>query len=216
MAGSKEHRGESTTPVGSAGPFGGRAAGATPASRTDRDRELLRRRVNAYLDRMDDRVLEQALGDTDSGMVTRVLSAGVQADPGATAIERARARGAEYKRQLIAEAGGLASVAEAAEALGINKDAVQQRIRRARLIAVEDAQGHHVPRFQLDESMPQRSLSKLLGSFSVRSPYMRMQWLLHPHPQLDGLAPIELLRREGKASPWLLDLARAYGEQGGG
>lgn len=116
-------------------------------SRKKRDRELLQRRLSTYLDRLDDRLLEQALGDTDVGMVTRVLYAGVQADPSATAIERARARGAEYKHQLIAEAGGLASVAEAAETLGLSKDAIQQRIRRARLIAIEDAQGYHIPRF---------------------------------------------------------------------
>ncbi len=179
-------------------------------------RELLATRVGNFVRHMDVAAVRDALTKDDTQMLVSVLSAQVMANETSGAFAKARARGIERYRALLAEAGGTVSVQTLAANEGVKTDTIRRRINRGTLIAFHDAHGFHIPVIQLDEAGRRYAgLARVLAAMPEPAPAQRLRWLMQPHSELEDQTPIALIRA-GRDHPMLLPLARAFGLQGGG
>lgn len=194
----------------------GRSRTSSGAGRHDDLWPLLTQRLEAIAAHLAKDDVCQALGQDDPNMLVTVLTAQILEDAAASPIAKARARGIERRRQVIGQAGGTVPLALVAEREGLKPESVRRRIQRGALIALRDRDGYHIPAIQLDNAGRQyRQLGPVLADLADASPYRRLQWLMQPHPELEGRSPIDIIRN-GQDHPMLRPLARAFGEQGGG
>ena len=167
----------------------------------------------------DPQILAAALAaSTDVGTLARVL--GDPAAVGASVVDLdplapLTARNAEHRSETLAAAGGALSSTEAAQQLGISRQAVEKRRRANALLAVRLGGDWRYPRCQFDEAGGEvvAGLPKLLGAFAEAGPWVALDFLLAPDDALGGETPLQVLRREG-LTPTLQRLARI--EQGDG
>jgi hypothetical protein len=140
---------------------------------------------------------------TDFGAVASALgSSGIPAsaldlDPCADAV----ARGASERERLATLAGGLLAVTEAGRALGgISRQAVDKRRRANQLLAVRIGGDWRYPAAQIgaDGQVPVLLPSILeAGVQLAMSGWPMLDFLLAPDEALEGLHPLDVLRRDG-------------------
>lgn len=164
-------------------------------------------------------VLEEALrAPTDIGGVASLLSDLAPLGQDVSALDpwaEELAEGALLKQELLRDAGGAFSSGEVGQLLGISRQAVDQRARRSKLLAVPQGNGERLyPACQFDENGTVAGLERLLGAFQVEAPWMRLSVLLDEEPALGGRTPIRALR-EGDIDA-AIRLVRGFGEQGAG
>ncbi len=202
-----------------------REARQDPA-RAELERAVLRRTFRA---------LRQAVGALATGSLAEAAAAAddfsaaveVLADSGAVVaptridpLVEALARGAEVRRSLLAESGGAHTAAQVATLLGVTRQAVEDRRRRGRLLAVTDERGGwHYPAVQFDPAtggvLPE--LEAALGALRVDDGWMRLDALLAPAVAPDGTPARVIDRlRDGDAAERtrLLAALGAWGDQG--
>jgi hypothetical protein len=81
-----------------------------------------------------------------------------------------------------------------ARVLGVTKQAVKRKIDNHQLIALRDAGGWCLPLWQLADGVPNRPL---IDAFWIQvgrgrmSPWTAASWCVGPHPELDGLSPVQ-------------------------
>jgi hypothetical protein len=145
-------------------------------------------------------------------MLEAVAMLEAQDDP----LRRAHLRGIERKLEIARAEGGSADTAEAAGTLGITAEAVRRRKERGTILALPlGGKGFAYPRWQFDDSGERgilRGLSKVLSSFTVRSPWMQAEFMLARSDRLSGERPLDALRA-GKVGE-VTEAARAYGRHG--
>lgn len=177
--------------------------------------ERMHRVVDDMAREMDPSALEEVLAIADplSGMsvaLERVATKrGADHDP----LAASRARAAEYRQQLIKEAGGIFRLSEASEALGVTPQAVTGRRQRGTILAVTLPNGEWVyPRCQFTPDGLVEGLDAFLAEFADVSPWTQLAVLLGPSERYGGRNALELLRTG------LTDEARSisatYGRQG--
>lgn len=96
-------------------------------------------------------------------------------------------RGAQRKRELLAQAGGAWSTGTVAEHLAITRQGIDKRRQTGTLLGVRLPSGDWVyPVAQFGpEGAPLPGLAEVLGAFrGVASPWMRLEHLLAPDPAL--------------------------------
>lgn len=202
------------------------ASGSTalPVLRPLREGDLLRtafrRRaqhaVDAIVDAASPEALARALeAPTDFGALALALGNTVMSgsaldlDPLADGL----ARGAAERERLVDLAGGLLSADQAGRALGgISRQAVDKRRRANQMLAVRVGGDWRYPAVQIgaDGQVP-RPLPAILRSAADlgMSGWATLDFLLAPDSALDGLAPVEALRRGGSEDVRrLLEIAR--------
>lgn len=162
--------------------------------------------------------LETALSaPTDIGGVALLLSdlapLGVDVstvDP----LVQAMARGAAVKQELLRAAGGALSSSQAADALGITRQAVDKRRRRRGLLAVPSGSGEYCyPACQFGHDGVMPGLEETLRAFQVRSPWTQLSVLLAPAPGLGSKTVLQVLQAGDIATA--LAVAASFGEQAG-
>lgn len=115
---------------------------------------------------------------------------------------------------LIAKAGGSLSLTEAAEQLGISRQAVHKKIGTDALLGLMVGDTLALPRAQFIEkgakAKPVAHLREVLSLFtrSGAGPWSALQYLVEPDPALDGHPPIDGLK-EGWATR-VVAAARAF------
>lgn len=132
-------------------------------------------------------------------------------------MAEALAAGARLKTQLVSRAGGALSSEEVAANLGIKRQAVDKRRKTRKLLGVPTPSGDWVyPARQFrQDGQPLDGLPELLAAFGVSDPWMQLQHLLVPDPDLGGNSILGLLRERGlTAMPDLLTTVRAAGPDG--
>lgn len=193
------------------------------ATNADPLREAFLRRSMDTITRIaahaDLKILSEALAaSTGFGTLARVLAdtatteaALVDLDPLAPLV----ARNAEHRVQILDAAGGTFSSTEAAQQLGVSRQAIEKRRRANTLLAVRIGGDWRYPRCQFDEATGTvvAGLPKLLDVFAEAGPWVAMDFLLTPDEVLGNETPMQRLRREG-LTPELERLARV--EQGDG
>lgn len=125
---------------------------------------------------------------------------------------QARIRGIERRRAMIEEAGGAVSVAQAAEMLGISRQAVEKRLKAGSLLGVRIGARTVVPAFQVDAGESMRGLDRVLKALGVSDPWMRLNFFLTRDRRLKGRTPLVALA-SGKVDE-VVRAAGAYGVHG--
>lgn len=130
-------------------------------------------------------------------------------------LAAARLRGLRDRERLLRAEGGTLSGSEMAAALGITRQAVDQRRRRGRILGLTfGRRGYRYPSWQLGEEGIQPGLDVVLADLDANDhdPWMRLAFLLNPNSRLDGETPLATLRR-GDVDQ-VRRAARMYGEHG--
>lgn len=125
----------------------------------------------------------------------------------------ARLRGIAARKRLIELAGGALSADEAAEALGLTRQAVDKRRRGGKLLALSAGKrGYRYPAFQFVSGGVLPGLERVLGTLSHHDAWMRLSFLVNRSSDLNDESPIAVLKK-GDIEAVLL-AAAAFGEHG--
>lgn len=169
-------------------------------------RDAFRRRASHAIEHVARSASVEALAGalsapTDFGAVARalgdaaVLGAALDLDPLADAF----ARGVSEREELVVKAGGLLSAAEIGRALGgISRQAIDKRRRANQLLAVRVAGDWRYPAAQIgaDGQVPP-GLAAVLARTAKMGAWATLDFLLAEDDALNGLSPLEALRRGG-------------------
>lgn len=174
-----------------------------------------------FLPRMPRERAAAALRDRSPRMAAASLFADIALETAIAGTDdpmaRALGAGARLKTQLVSQAGGALSSEEVAANLGIKRQAVDKRRKTRKLLGVPTPSGdwvYPVMQFKQD-GQPLDGLPELLAAFSVSDPWMQLQQLLVPDPDLGGNSVLHLLRERGRTGmPDLLATVRAAGPDG--
>ena len=163
-------------------------------------------------------LIEVMASPTDVGTVARALAnsevvgaAVTELDPLASLI----AKGVEDKQKLIQEAGGLLSVGEVAKARGLSPQAIHKQRRSRKLLSVPYGGEEKFPVIQFTkEGDPVPGLSTVLHALHLEGAWGTLDFLVSPDDELDGLSPIEMLKRHPEKLEEVVRLASIQGEHG--
>jgi hypothetical protein len=153
--------------------------------------------------------------DSDYSMLLKILSLPealstlTEADP----LASAKLRGLMAKQQLLEASGGCLSSPQAAEMLGISRQAVDKRRRSGKIIGLPTGKNRFVyPAWQFTTGDTLSGLETSLQHLSVQDPWMQTAFMLNGNLRLDGMSPVEALR-QGKVKEVAI-AAQMYGEEG--
>jgi hypothetical protein len=166
----------------------------------------------------EDSLAEAMAAPTDVGTIARALASSevvgaavTELDPLASLI----AKGVEDKQKLIQEAGGLLSVGEVAKARGLSRQAIHKQRRARKLLSVPYGGEEKFPVIQFtEEGQPLPGLSTVLRALHLEGAWGTLDFLLSPDDELDGLSPIEMLKRYPEKLEEVVRLASIQGEHG--
>jgi hypothetical protein len=119
---------------------------------------------------------------------------------------------------LIAEAGGLLSTAEVVKTLGMTRQAVYKQRRDRKLLTVPHGGEEKFPAIQFTaQGQPVPGLAQILRAVALDGAWGTLDFLLTPDDdELDGLSPIEMLKRHPDRLADIVRLAATQGEHGAG
>ncbi len=99
-----------------------------------------------------------------------------------------------------------------ARLLGLSKQAVAKQLAEHRLIGLRTREGGWLlPAWQVIDGRPSRALVEVFWSqveHGQLSPWTVASWCVTPHPELDGLSPVEWAARRDDADALLLTATR--------
>ncbi len=124
------------------------------------------------------------------------------------------ARSVGHKADLIAHAGGVLSVHQVAQLLGISRQAVDKRRRERTLLAVLRGSDFHYPVAQFADGEMVPGLREVLATMGLEGPWGRLDFLTAADDELEGESPLGWLKRHPDQLEPVLRLARAQGEHG--
>jgi hypothetical protein len=101
----------------------------------------------------------------------------------------------DIKADLLRRADGTLSASQAARMLGTDVVTLQELAAESAVIALPLPNGTAYPACQFEIGGMVAGLAEVLRSMPIRSPWMRLEWLVTPDPALGGASPIEVLRR---------------------
>ncbi len=130
-------------------------------------------------------------------------------------LAKARARGTRLRRDVLAQ-GDMLTLAEAAQALRLTPEAVTDRVRAGRLIALQAAaRGPNYPAWQFRAELAGKPLEAVLNALKGQSSWTIHRFFTTPDDTLEGATPLEVLTRGDLEA--VLEAAGLFstGEQGG-
>jgi hypothetical protein len=160
----------------------------------------------------EDHLLQAVKASSDYSVLAAALNtdealAAVRADD---PLAGARLRGMDAKRKLLESEGGAISSPEAADLLGVTRQAIDKRRNEGKLLALElGKRGYFYPSWQFGLIGIEKVLSVLKG----RDSWERLSFFLNPSDLLEGRTPLEALRT-GKDIEEVTKAAKTYGEHG--
>ena len=152
---------------------------------------------------------------TDFQLLVNTLSASpVAATPGDDdPLFRAKLRGIEHRKQVLAKLGGTVSVEKVADLIGISRQAIDKRRSQNQLIGlIQGRRGYAYPAFQFEDGKTLPGLKEILDELKGHDPWMQSIFFANGNDRLNGRTPLEALHR-GELDA-VLRAAEAYGEQG--
>lgn len=165
---------------------------------------------------LSDRWIEEATAaPTDYQVLVEALSASPilselrEAGP----LARAKLRGLVGRKRVIEQMGGTLTAEEAADLLGITRQAVDKRRNQQQLIGLtQGRRGYAYPSFQFEDGQTIAGLAEVLQALDVHDSWMQLMFFANGNTRLDGATPLEALR-QGKLDS-VIRVAEIYGEQG--
>lgn len=143
-------------------------------------------------------LVEAVAASTDQEAMLRILAAPEMAAPVAdtATIDGARAAGIEARDQLLTAQGGSWPVERVAKYLGLTRQAVDKRRRANKLIGLAVGRhGYLYPSWQFSRNGTVPGLEDVLGALHRHDPWSQVIFLLSPNDRLDGVTPLEALRK---------------------
>jgi transcriptional regulator with XRE-family HTH domain len=138
-----------------------------------------------------------SLGD-DREVLAALVAEGIlvqEAGTGSPSKADAIARGVTIKQRLPEEAGGTLSSETVAGLLGVTRATVAKYRRDQKLLGLPTPGGDFLyPACQFDDDRPLPGLAQALAAFRTADPWYRLQVLLTPDPNLDGITPLAALK----------------------
>lgn len=129
------------------------------------------------------------------------------------ALTTARIRGIEARQQILTAEGGTWTVAQVAKHLHLTRQAVDQRRRAGRILALPVGRhGYLYPAWQFSPEGMLPRLEPVLKALDPHDAWGKVVFLLSPHPDLSDKTPVQTLRA-GKAAA-VLEVAEAFAEHG--
>jgi hypothetical protein len=151
---------------------------------------------------------------SDWEVLFRVLYASTREPQVDDPLAAARLRGLERRQSILQAEGGLLSSQEVADRLGLSRQAVDNRRKGGRLVALETGRrGLGYPAWQFNERGVLDGLEECLSLLASKDPWARAWFFLSPDPRLDGRRPLDALRA-GELDR-VRRAAEGYGRQGG-
>jgi hypothetical protein len=113
------------------------------------------------------------------------------------------------------EVGPLVTTSRLQDLLRCSRQAINERVRNGRLLALPTDKGEHLyPLWQFGPtSQPLPGIAEIVEALAgaVATPWTIASWLVAPEPELDGKAPVEVLRKGDTGTA--LAAARHYAER---
>jgi hypothetical protein len=158
-------------------------------------------------------LLDALAASSDVEALLRVLDrAEVQGNDLDAEIAAARARGTLARRWLLTTEGGAGTAKELGQLLGLTRQAIDNRRKAGRLLALESGKrGYLYPAWQVEKGRVLPGLEQVLRELSDFDPWMKAAFFLNPNAFLRDESPLSELRR-GHIDR-VLDAASVYGEQ---
>lgn len=182
-------------------------------------RAFVTRAINAVADlaeRNPERSLEAATAAPSNWEVLlRALSSPDSVEPASVSdpLAGARLRGIHARRQLLQADGGTIPASEAADILGISRQAVDKRRQAGTLLGISvGGHGYHYPAWQFEQSGVVSGLERVLKALAHHDDWMKLSFFVNANSRLGSESPLKYLRR-GDLQP-VLDAAELYGEHG--
>lgn len=178
----------------------------------------LLRAVTRVFERSPERMLADAISaGTDVGLLLRLLT---QADALLDQEQETDSRdpllpthlaGIEAQRQLLELGGGVYTAMQAAEALGISRQAVDNRRKRGTLLALTlSRRGNVYPAWQIFQGRVLDGLDVVLAEMQDTDPWAQTAFMLNPNTWLNDETPLHVLQH-GRIEQ-VRDPARMIGE----
>jgi hypothetical protein len=158
-------------------------------------------------------LLDALAASSDVEVLLRVLDQVEMLEDGVDAeIAAARARGTLARRWLLTTEGGVHSAEEFGRLLGLTRQAIDNRRRAGRLLALESGKrGYLYPVWQVEDGRVLSGLEEVMRELRDFDPWMQAAFFLNPNAFLQDESPLSALRR-GHLDR-VLDAATVYGEQ---
>jgi len=124
----------------------------------------------------------------------------------------ARVRGVIARQELLSMEGGMYRGEELARELGLSRQAVDNRRRTGKLLALtRGRRGFVYPAWQVREGRVLEGFDLVLAALSDHDPWSQLSFMLTPNTWLQDESPLDVLRR-GEVEP-VLEAASVFGEQ---
>ncbi|MCP5102371.1 MAG: type IV toxin-antitoxin system AbiEi family antitoxin domain-containing protein [bacterium] len=124
-----------------------------------------------------------------------------------------RLEGIRAKNELLKREGGVITSGQAAELLGISRQAVDKRRKQGKLLAVSlGKRGYFYPVWQFSEEGVLAGFEKVMAVLENYDPWMKIIFMLNANGSLGNRSPLEKLH-EGDLDN-VLKAAQLTGEQG--
>jgi hypothetical protein len=128
-------------------------------------------------------------------------------------LAKAHLRGLVAMREILNSDGGSLTATEAAEHLGITRQAVDKRRKAGQLLALElPKRGMHYPAWQFADEGVLPGLVETLAALREHDSWAQARFFVSGNLRLGGRRPVDLLRR-GKIEP-VLGAAQTFGLHG--
>ena len=165
-------------------------------------REALLRRVATALERLagtaDEAAMMRALSArSDLGALAALLSSADPGDDPALALDPtapALARAVAHRSEIVDRAGPMLGAGDVARLLGISRQAVDKRRKKAQLLAVKLQGDWHYPEFQFAATGIAPGFEVVLPAMAQDDPWVTLDALTAPDSALGGDSPAVALR----------------------
>jgi len=108
-------------------------------------------------------------------------------------LAAARERGEARRENMIDEAGGLLSTAEAADISGLSPRELGKRMNKS-LLAVPQERGVGWPRFQFESQAMMAAIGRVMKRLDIQGPWMQLNFFLMRLDELGGVRPIDAIK----------------------
>jgi hypothetical protein len=151
---------------------------------------------------------------SDWGVLFKILESATPPHDERDPLAAARVRGLRRRQEILGAEGGLVTAQQVAERLGLTRQAVDNRRKAGRLIALQiGRRGLGYPTWQFGERGVLEGLEETLAVLQVVDPWQQAWFFLTPDVRLEGRRPLDALRAGERDHVRMA--AEAYGEQGG-
>lgn len=127
-------------------------------------------------------------------------------------LRGAHERWPKLRDELLSTEGGTYSAEEAAQLLGITRQAVNERRSKGKLLALKLGKDYRYPAWQFTAEGTLPAFEEVLGLLAHEQPLAQIRFFLSNSFRLSGRRPLDLLRK-GDSKP-VLQAAKVFGEQG--